>query len=67
MKLGICSRSDDVVEPMIKPQWYVNCSSMAKLALDAVMDNDNKKIEIIPEHYELEWKRFFSIPLNPSR
>ncbi|KAM0940445.1 putative valine--tRNA ligase [Dioscorea sansibarensis] len=58
MKLGICSRSDDVVEPMIKPQWYVNCSSMAKLALDAVMDNENKKIEIIPEHYELEWKRW---------
>lgn len=22
MRLGVCSRSDDVIEPMIKPQWY---------------------------------------------
>lgn len=21
MRLGVCSRSDDVIEPMIKPQW----------------------------------------------
>lgn len=21
MRLGICSRSNDVIEPMIKPQW----------------------------------------------
>jgi len=26
MRLGTCQRSKDVVEPMIKPQWYVNCS-----------------------------------------
>lgn len=57
MNLGICSRSNDVVEPMIKAQWFVDCNSMAKAALDAVMNKDNKKIEIIPEQYELEWKR----------
>ncbi|XP_042443553.1 valine--tRNA ligase, mitochondrial 1-like isoform X1 [Zingiber officinale] len=57
MKLGICSRSNDVVEPMIKPQWFVDCKSMAKLALDAVM-SDDKKIEIIPHQYEQEWKRW---------
>lgn len=56
MKLGICSRSNEVVEPMIKPQWFVDCKSMAKLALDAVMSED-KKIEIIPHQYEQEWKR----------
>ncbi|XP_021752900.1 valine--tRNA ligase, mitochondrial 1-like [Chenopodium quinoa] len=58
MRLGICSRSNDVVEPLIKPQWYVNCSSMAKDALDAVLDNDNRKIEIIPKTYEADWKRW---------
>ncbi|KAJ6819284.1 valine--tRNA ligase, mitochondrial 1 isoform X3 [Iris pallida] len=58
MNLGICSRSNDVVEPMVKPQWFVDCNSMAKAALDAVMDKDNKKIEIIPEQYEHEWKRW---------
>ncbi|THU66600.1 hypothetical protein C4D60_Mb05t15870 [Musa balbisiana] len=58
MKLGICSRSNDVVEPMIKPQWFVDCKSMAKLSLDAVLSRDNKKIEIIPHQYEQEWKRW---------
>ncbi|XP_042471032.1 valine--tRNA ligase, mitochondrial 1-like isoform X2 [Zingiber officinale] len=58
MKLGICSRSNDVVEPMIKPQWFVDCKSMGKLALDAVLSDNNKKIEIIPHQYEQEWKRW---------
>ncbi|KAK1301620.1 Valine--tRNA ligase [Acorus calamus] len=58
MRLGICSRTNDVVEPMIKPQWFVNCQSMAKEALDAVMDENNRKIEIIPKQYAQEWKRW---------
>ncbi|GJM99456.1 hypothetical protein PR202_ga16554 [Eleusine coracana subsp. coracana] len=36
MSLGVCSRTNDIVEPMIKPQWFVNCSTMAKASLDAV-------------------------------
>ncbi|XP_070006507.1 valine--tRNA ligase, mitochondrial 1-like isoform X2 [Nicotiana sylvestris] len=58
MRLGICSRSNDVVEPLIKPQWFVNCKSMAKEALDAVTDDDNRKMEIIPKQYVAEWKRW---------
>lgn len=58
MRLGVCSRSNDVVEPLIKPQWYVNCSNMAQEALDAVMDDENRKIEIIPKQYAAEWKRW---------
>ncbi|KAL2937552.1 Valine--tRNA ligase mitochondrial 1 [Bienertia sinuspersici] len=58
MRLGVCSRSNDVVEPLIKPQWYVNCNTMAKDALDAVMDDENRKIEIIPKEYAAEWKRW---------
>ncbi|KAG2547987.1 hypothetical protein PVAP13_9KG145685, partial [Panicum virgatum] len=49
MSLSLCSRSKDVVEPMMKPQWFVSCNSMAKGALDAVK---SKKIEIIPPQYE---------------
>jgi len=30
MRLGMCSRSKDVVEPLLKPQWYVNCDDLAK-------------------------------------
>ncbi|KAL3839603.1 hypothetical protein ACJIZ3_024194 [Penstemon smallii] len=58
MRLGICSRSKDVVEPLIKPQWYVNCKSMAQEGLDAVIDDTNPKIEIIPKQYVAEWKRW---------
>ncbi|KAA8528160.1 hypothetical protein F0562_035589 [Nyssa sinensis] len=58
MRLGLCSRSNEVIEPLIKPQWYVNCNSMAKQALDAVMDDENRKMEIIPKQYVAEWKRW---------
>ncbi|KAK4353318.1 hypothetical protein RND71_028836 [Anisodus tanguticus] len=57
MHLGICSRSNDVVEALIIPQWFVNCKIMAKQTLDAVMDDDNRKLEIIPKQYTAEWKR----------
>lgn len=58
MRLGVCSRSNDVIEPMIMPQWYVNCSDMAKQALDAATDEENKTLEIIPKQYLAEWKRW---------
>ncbi|GLT81109.1 hypothetical protein SLA2020_525130 [Shorea laevis] len=58
MRLGLCSRSNDVIEPMIKPQWYVNCSNLAKQALDAAMDDKNRKLEFIPKQYTAEWKRW---------
>ncbi|XP_022882885.1 valine--tRNA ligase, mitochondrial 1-like isoform X2 [Olea europaea var. sylvestris] len=58
MRLGVCSRSNDVVEPLIKPQWYVNCKSMAQQALDAVMDDSSRRMEIIPKQYVAEWKRW---------
>ncbi|BFG23275.1 hypothetical protein CerSpe_095490 [Prunus speciosa] len=57
MRLGICSRSQDVVEPMIKPQWYVKCTGMGKEALDAAID-EKKKLEIIPTQYTANWKRW---------
>ena len=52
MRLGLCSRSGDVLEPMITPQWYVNCDSMAKRATDAVR---NGELKIIPEEHERTW------------
>jgi len=27
------SRSKDIVEPLIKPQWYVDCKEMADMAV----------------------------------
>lgn len=52
MRLGICSRTGDVIEPMLKPQWWVNCSGMAKRAVDAVR---NGELKIMPPDHEKTW------------
>lgn len=46
------SRSKDIVEPLLKPQWYVDCSEMGKQAADAVR---NGELKIIPEHHLKTW------------
>ncbi|CAF2108849.1 unnamed protein product, partial [Brassica napus] len=58
MRLGLCQRTSDVIEPMIKPQWYVNCSTIAKEALDVATSDENKKLEFIPKQYTAEWRRW---------
>lgn len=52
MRLGLCSRSGDIIEPMLTPQWYVNCTSMAQRAVDAVRNGD---LKIIPSMHESTW------------
>ncbi|KAH8372584.1 hypothetical protein KR009_000143 [Drosophila setifemur] len=52
MVVPICSRSKDVVEPLIKPQWYVSCSDMAASATEAVRSGD---LKIVPEHHTKTW------------
>jgi valyl-tRNA synthetase len=55
MRLGLCSRSGDIIEPMLTPQWYVNCNSMAKKAADAVR---NGELRIVPDFHEATWYRW---------
>ncbi|KAJ3057123.1 hypothetical protein HK097_000051 [Rhizophlyctis rosea] len=55
MQLPICTRSGNVVEPMLKPQWWVDCKDMAAAALDAVKSGE---MQIIPETSEKEWFRW---------
>lgn len=52
MRLGKCSKSGDIIEPMLKPQWYVDCKDMAKRSVDAVR---NKELIIQPESHERTW------------
>ncbi|KAM6968176.1 valine--tRNA ligase [Aplochiton taeniatus] len=52
MVVPVCSRSKDIVEPMLKPQWYVDCSSMGKQAADAVREG---RLRIIPDHHHKTW------------
>ncbi|KAG2319877.1 hypothetical protein Bca52824_013090 [Brassica carinata] len=59
MRLGLCQRTCDVIEPMVKPQWYVNCSMIAKDALDSAATSDgNKKLEFIPKQFTAERRRW---------
>lgn len=34
MTIPVCSRSKDIVEPLVKPQWYVRCTEMAEKAVE---------------------------------
>ncbi|TRY74507.1 hypothetical protein TCAL_09188 [Tigriopus californicus] len=52
MVVPTCSRSKDIVEPLIKPQWYVKCDEMAQKATEAVK---TKELKIIPEQFEKTW------------
>ncbi len=52
MVVPFCSRSKDVVEPIIKPQWYVKCDEMAASAIKAVQSGE---LKIIPEMHVKTW------------
>lgn len=57
MTLPICSRSGDVIEPLLKKQWFVRCEGMAAKAVQAVEDGE---LEIIPHFYTKTWKNWLS-------
>ncbi|KOB75325.1 Uncharacterized protein OBRU01_05020, partial [Operophtera brumata] len=52
MVVPLCSRSKDIVEPMLKPQWYISCDKMAADAVTAVKTGD---LKIIPDVHEKTW------------
>ncbi|XP_055691669.1 valine--tRNA ligase [Lutzomyia longipalpis] len=52
MVVPMCSRSKDIVEPMIKPQWYVRCDEMAERAKEAVRSGE---LKILPEAHTKTW------------
>uniref|UniRef100_A0A4W5M726 valine--tRNA ligase n=1 Tax=Hucho hucho TaxID=62062 RepID=A0A4W5M726_9TELE len=52
MVVPVCSRSKDIVEPLLKPQWYVDCADMGKQAADSVREGG---LKIIPDHHHKTW------------
>jgi len=40
MTIGMCSRSKDIIEPLPIPQWWVDCTEMAKRSTDAVRSGE---------------------------
>lgn len=55
MSIGRCSKSNDIIEPMLKPQWYVDCKDMAARAVSAVREGD---LIVTPEEHHATWYRF---------
>lgn len=55
MKVPMCSRSKDIIEPILKPQWWVNMKEVSGPAVDAVKDG---RIKIRPESAERSYFRW---------
>eukprot|EP00124_Ichthyophonus_hoferi_P000538 Ihof_evm16s20 gene=Ihof_evmTU16s20 len=55
MTLPICSRTKDIVEPMIKPQWFLDCTKPAADAVNAVRSGE---LKLIPSSNEKTWYRW---------
>ncbi|PWN29426.1 putative VAS1-valyl-tRNA synthetase [Jaminaea rosea] len=58
MTIPICSRSGDVVEPLIKPQWWVSSRPLADGAVKAVREQG---MVIVPSQSEREFQKWMEI------
>ncbi|XP_071802755.1 valine--tRNA ligase-like [Asterias amurensis] len=57
MVVPICSRSKDIVEPLLKPQWYVDCTDMAAKAIKAVEEG---QLKIVPDMHIKTWNNWLT-------
>ncbi|XP_053459019.1 valine--tRNA ligase, mitochondrial isoform X2 [Nycticebus coucang] len=57
MVLPICSRSGDVVEYLLKSQWFVRCQEMGDRAAKAV---ESGALELSPAFHRKNWQHWFS-------
>eukprot|EP00438_Fugacium_kawagutii_P019492 Skav235625 [mRNA] locus=scaffold358:299341:304444:+ [translate_table: standard] len=62
MRLGFCSRSKDIIEPYLKPQWWMNCKDLAdrsvtwlSFATCQVKAVRNGDLKILPEFHHQTW------------
>lgn len=55
MKVPLCEKSKDIIEPIMKPQWWVRMKELAEPALAAVR---NGEIKIQPESAEKSYYRW---------
>ncbi|CAN8019258.1 unnamed protein product, partial [Ixodes persulcatus] len=55
MVVPICSRSKDIVEPLPKVQWFIDCNNMAA---QAVKDVKEGNLKLIPEQHVKIWNYF---------
>ena len=57
MVIGRCQRSNDVIEPRLKTQWFVRTGPLAERALDATRSG---RTRILPERFEKTWEHWLT-------
>lgn len=57
MVIPVCQKSGDVIEYLLKPQWWMDMRAMADAAIKAVKDGE---IKIRPESAEREYYRWLT-------
>ncbi|CAH8658373.1 unnamed protein product [Dicrocoelium dendriticum] len=55
MTVPMCSRSKDIIEPLLKPQWYMRCQEMADEAIREVAEG---RLRILPEMHIRTWNNW---------
>jgi valyl-tRNA synthetase len=55
--IGHCQRSDDVVEPRLKTQWFIRVAPLAEAALKATRGGQT---QILPERFVKVWERWMT-------
>jgi valyl-tRNA synthetase len=57
MLIGRCDRSNDVIEPRLKTQWFVRATALAGPALAATREG---RMRIVPERFEKVWEHWLT-------
>jgi len=57
MLIGHCQRSDDVVEPRLKTQWFIRVAPLAEAALAATRSGTT---QILPERFVKVWEHWLT-------
>ena len=57
MVVGRCQRSDDVLEPRLKTQWFIRTEPLAARALEATRSG---RTRILPERFEKTWEQWLT-------
>ncbi|RDB22412.1 Valine--tRNA ligase [Hypsizygus marmoreus] len=55
MQIPICSKSGDLIEPVLKPQWWVDCKPLAD---EAIKRTRAGELLITPKQSENDWYRW---------
>ena len=57
MLIGRCQRSNDVIEPRLKTQWFVRTKPLAEASLAATRTGETR---IVPERFEKVWEHWLT-------